>query len=171
MDEGPFSVTFTPEVAPSGDPHDLVSYGYYYWPNPDTPDGLPWIGRDGHGNPDNEVDWKEFYGLARAAEPLSLAYYFTEDERYAEKLSSLMRIFFLDEETRMNPRIEYSDVIPGVSNGSFGVPGLGNSLGVRKLMDAAGILEASPHWTAADREGLQQWTHEFTLWAESSPKA
>lgn len=170
LSAGPFSVTFTPEIAPSGDPHDLVSYGYYSWPNPNTPDGLPWIYRDGFGNSNNEVDWKQIYGLAQAAEPLSLAYYFTEDERYATKLAGLMRTFFLDEATRMNPRIEYSDMIPGVSFGSYGVPGFGNALGYHKLFDAAGILESSPSWTAADRAGLQKWARDFVRWSEFHPK-
>ena len=33
---------------PSGDVHDYVSVAPYFWPNPDTPDGLPWVGRDGY---------------------------------------------------------------------------------------------------------------------------
>jgi hypothetical protein len=167
---GPFSVTLTPEVAPSGDPHDLVSYGYYYWANPNTPSGLPWIYRDGHGNSANEVDWKQVFGLAQAANSLSLAYFFTEDERYATHLAGLLRTFFLDEATRMNPRIEYSDVIPGISPGSYGVPGLGNAISSYKLIDAAGILESSPAWTAEDRTKLQAWAKEFVRWAEVHPK-
>ena len=33
-------------VAPSGDKHDYISVGTYWWPNPDTSDGLPYIRRD-----------------------------------------------------------------------------------------------------------------------------
>ena len=83
---GPFSVTFHPQVAPSGDPHDIVSYGYYWHPNPDTPDGFPWIFRDGHGNVENEAEWRSFSQLRSAAWQLSLAYFLTEDERYAQEV-------------------------------------------------------------------------------------
>ncbi len=34
-------VTMRTLRAPSGDPHDYMSMGPYWWPNPDTPDGLP----------------------------------------------------------------------------------------------------------------------------------
>ena len=165
---GPYSVTFSPEVAPSGDPHDIVSYGFYWYPNPDTPDGLPWISRDGYGNVKNEMEWTDFGLLRLATWRLSLAYFFTKDERYAEKSAELLRTWFLDAETRMNPRDEYSGMIPGVSPGSFNVPGFANTFD--RLIDAAGILEASPHWTTADKQGLQQWMWDLTEWAENSPQ-
>ncbi len=37
---------------PSGDKHDYISMGRYWWPNPDTPDGLPYVRRDGESNPE-----------------------------------------------------------------------------------------------------------------------
>ena len=166
LSAGPFSVVFSPEVAPSGDPHDLVSYGIYAWPNPDTPDGLPWIARDGFPNLDNRVDWIQFDQLNLATEALSLGYYFTGDERYAKKSAELLRTWFLDPQTHLNPRNEFSDVIPGRSPGSFSTPGFASIM--RKMLDSAGILEASPHWSAEDKRGLQDWIQEFTVWAETS---
>jgi Alginate lyase len=38
-------------LPPSGDIHDYLSMAPYWWPNPDTPDGLPWVQRDGDVNP------------------------------------------------------------------------------------------------------------------------
>jgi hypothetical protein len=38
-------------MGPSEDPHDYVSLSPYYWPNPKTPDGMPWIHRDDEINP------------------------------------------------------------------------------------------------------------------------
>ena len=37
----------------AGGVHDYYSNGDYWWPNPDTPDGLPYVHRDGQTNPDN----------------------------------------------------------------------------------------------------------------------
>ncbi len=31
--------------SPSHDPHDYVSIGTYWWPNPESPDGLPYVSR------------------------------------------------------------------------------------------------------------------------------
>ncbi len=165
MSAGPYSVVFSKLVAPSGDPHDYVSYGAYWWPNPDTPDGLPWISRDGHINKDNLVDGRNLCNLKRASEPLALAYYFTGEQRYAEKAASLIRTWFLDEETSMNPRNDWAVIIPGV-NSYYDVAGFGNCMPL--IFDAAGILESSPAWTTEDRVGLQAWTREFADWAASS---
>lgn len=38
---GPWTVVRDKRLAPSGDPHDYCSIAPYFWPNPDTPDGLP----------------------------------------------------------------------------------------------------------------------------------
>ncbi|NLD73980.1 MAG: alginate lyase, partial [Chloroflexi bacterium] len=43
LSAGPFSVTDKAVPAPSGDHHDYVSFGTYWWPDPDAPDGLPYI--------------------------------------------------------------------------------------------------------------------------------
>ena len=47
LSAGPFSVTFKSDMGPGRDKHDYVSMATYAWPNPDTPDGLPWRDRDG----------------------------------------------------------------------------------------------------------------------------
>jgi len=45
LQSGQFSVMDKPFTPPSGDKHDYMSVGPYWWPNPDTDDGLPYIGR------------------------------------------------------------------------------------------------------------------------------
>src|SRR5947207_3282136 len=52
LKHGPYSVKDKAEVAPSGDKHDYLSYARYWWPNPDTADGLPYVRRDGRTNDD-----------------------------------------------------------------------------------------------------------------------
>ncbi|HMP04852.1 MAG TPA: alginate lyase family protein, partial [Lacipirellulaceae bacterium] len=47
---GRYAVMDKQGTAPGGDKHDYVSYGVYWWPNPDTADGLPYIRRDGETN-------------------------------------------------------------------------------------------------------------------------
>lgn len=163
---GPYSVVFSPYVAPSGDIHDFVSYGAYWWPNPDTADGLPWLRRDGFVNPQNNADGQGSCDLSRTVSPLSLAYFFTGDEVYAEKTASLLRTWFLDEATYMNPKNEYAQIIPGTSPGTFDVPGFGNCM--PQTFDAAGILESSAAWTADDKQRLQQWASDLMHWAETS---
>ena len=54
LSAGPFSVTDKAVVPPSGDKHDDMSQAPYWWPNPATPNGLPYVQRDGERNP--EID-------------------------------------------------------------------------------------------------------------------
>ena len=59
MNEGPFSVMYKNRTPPSGDKHDYMSQGSYWWPDPTKPDGLPYIRKDGERNPEtlsDEVD-------------------------------------------------------------------------------------------------------------------
>src|SRR5688500_222139 len=53
LKEGPYSVTLNDHVPPSGDKRDYLSQAPYWWPDPDKPDGLPYIRRDGRTNPDS----------------------------------------------------------------------------------------------------------------------
>ncbi len=46
-----FSVMDKTLVAASGNKHDYYSFPPYWWPNPDTKDGLPYIRKDGQTNP------------------------------------------------------------------------------------------------------------------------
>src|SRR5512142_174353 len=52
---GPFSVIQKSRVPPSGDKHDYLSFGPYWWPDPKKPNGLPYIRRDGEVNPESRT--------------------------------------------------------------------------------------------------------------------
>src|SRR5690349_9166948 len=98
MSVGPFSVVDKKVAPPSGDKHDYMSQAPYFWPNPDTQNGLPYIRRDGERNPEiNKItDHKSLDDLENSVETLALAYYFKGDEVYAAKAVQLLRAFFLD---------------------------------------------------------------------------
>src|ERR1044072_5271844 len=49
---GPFSITSKATTPPSGDKHDYMSQAPYFWPDPQRPNGLPYIRRDGDRNPE-----------------------------------------------------------------------------------------------------------------------
>ena len=113
----PLSVMDKEKVAASGNKHDYLSQARYFWPDPTKPDGLPYINRDGQSNPELEkLDRNRLGETANRIVTLSLAWYFSGDERYAEKATQLIRVWFLDKKTRMNPHMEYAQIIPGRYN-------------------------------------------------------
>ncbi len=153
---------------PGDDPRDFVSYGAYWWPDPDRPDGLPWVHRDGSPNPDAEGDMASMKDMTNAVRDLALAWRITGQERFAERAALLLRTWFVTPETRMTPRCRYGKIIPGRSDGGLVVAGMADRF--RVLVDAVGCLEGATAWTASDREGWREWCRQFRLWLETSPE-
>lgn len=136
LQQKPGSVVTKTVTPPSGDKHDYTSQAPYFWANPDKPDGLPYINRDGERNPEiNRItDHLTLDQMEAAVRTLSLAYYFKDNEEYAAKATQLLRAWFLDSATRMNPNLEYAQFIPGVNTGR-GI-GLIETRGLANTVDA-----------------------------------
>jgi hypothetical protein len=165
---GPFSVVNKSAVPPSGDKHDYMSLAPYWWPNPGTKNGLPYIRRDGERNPDTYQlrNRSDLGSMADTLETLGLAYYFTGDEKYATRARLLIRTWFIEPETRMNPNFEFAQAIRGVNTGR----GLGliESRLFTKVVDAVRLLAGTPSWTTEDEREIEKWFSTFLNWMLSS---
>lgn len=162
-----WSVTSKPFAGPSGDKHDYVSLASYFWPDPAVPNGLPYISRDGQLNPETlEYDRTRLDGMAEAVQTLSLAYYLTGDESYAKRAADQLRVFFLDEATRMNPHLRNAQMVKGKSDGNpFG---LIETEQLTRVVDAVALLRDSPSWPAEDDKRLKQWFDQYLTWLQTS---
>ncbi len=167
LEAGVYSVTFKDMVPPSGSKNDYMSMGPYWWPDPDKPDGLPYIRRDGEVNPERDnLDSPQKNKMINGVRTLSLAWFFSEKEEYAEKAAELLRVWFLDEETLMNPHLNYSQAIPGRTEGRFIGVIDGRSFAV--LVDAIALLETSDVLTGEEKDGLREWFGEYFTWLTTS---
>jgi hypothetical protein len=166
--EGLFSVTTKEVTPPSGDKHDYMSQAPYFWPDPSKKDGLPYIRKDGERNPEiNRItDHISMDRMTDAVETLALGYYLRGDEAYAAKAVQVLRAFFVDPATRMNPNLEYGQGIPGITTGR-GI-GLIETAQLTRVVDAIGLLEGSKAMTAADERGLNDWFGKFLDWMQTS---
>ncbi len=166
--ESTYSVTSKGVVPPSGDKHDYMSQAPYFWPDPTKKDGLPYIRKDGERNPEiNKItDHKTLDDMVASVENLSLAYYFRGDEACAAKAVALLRAWFIDSSTRMNPNMEYAQYVPGVNTGR-GI-GLLETRGLTRAVDAIGLLDGSKSLTPADKKGIEDWFTKFVNWMQES---
>jgi hypothetical protein len=166
---GPFTVMAKTQTPESGDKHDYLSLARYFWPDPKKPDGLPYIQKDGETNPEIETitDNKNFDALTKNSETLALAFYYSGEEKYAEKATTLLRGWFLDAATKMNPNLNFGQVVKGKPGGRSS--GLIEMRGLTRIIDAVGLLQGSKAWTDADSKGMHEWFAKYYEWLQTSP--
>ncbi|MFO7825357.1 MAG: alginate lyase family protein [Cyclobacterium sp.] len=166
--EGPFSVTHKTQLPPSGDIHDYTSMGPYWWPDPEKEDGLPYIRRDGEINPEyyEYKDKEELGKLMGALRTLSEAYYFSAEEAYAAHAIRLLKAWFLDPDSKMNPNLNYAQRIPGRTEGR-GI-GIIDTRSFSELPDMLFMLSDSKHWNTAIENGLEDWISQYLDWLINS---
>jgi len=165
---GPWSVMDKQLMPESGDRHDYMSFGRYWWPDSTKPNGLPYIKRDGQSNPANRLDSdaQRFADLNDAAFTLALAWWFTGDERYATRAALDLRRWFVDPATRMNPNLRYAQAVPGINAGrGIGILDLRD---MSRIADAVGLLQNSPSWSAADDAAMRTWSRDLLGWLQTS---
>lgn len=157
-------------VAASGDKHDYYSFPPYWWPDPSKKDGLPYIRKDGQNNPDasnGATDKKRMVRMSNNVYNLALAWYFTQDKRYAEKAAEQIRTWFLNPATRMNPTMAYAQATPGMNTGRG--TGIIDTRVLVNVVDAIEILHSSEAIKDNEYKQLQQWFGELYYWMTASP--
>lgn len=157
------------DVPPSGNKQDFFTIGKYSWPNPDTPDGMPWIRRDCDINPESfgpHYDLGRYNNTVDRVKLLSLAWFYSGEERYAAKAAQLLRVWFIDKDTRMNPHFQYASAQPGVVDG---MP-IGIIFGVTliEMVDNVKLLTLSKSWTGQDDNALKAWFAGYVNWLRTS---
>jgi hypothetical protein len=163
----PVTITKFRAKLSEGGPNDFYSNGDYWWPNPNTTNGLPYVQRDGQTNPENFVAHRQVIRqLSDAIAALGAAYKITGNDRYAKKSAELLKVFFLDEKTRMNPSLQYAQAVPGVSPGR-GI-GIIDTLHIVEIPKAVEVMEKSPAFPPEVLSGLKKWFADYVVWMRTS---
>lgn len=171
LTRGPYSVVNKDIVPPSGDKHDYLSFSRYWWPNPDTPDGLPYVRRDGEVNRKllsrgDRVRIAHFYD---DFETLALAAYLVDNDKYGPHAAKLVRTWFIDPKTRMNPNVNFGQGVPGRAHGR-GV-GVIDTRHFIRVLDSIALLRQTSALSDADETELKSWFASYLDWLMTSDLA
>jgi hypothetical protein len=165
----PASVMDKRSIPVSDDRHDYVSLARYWWPNP-ADAKAPYVRRDGDTNPDiesNRFDRSALSRMTREADTLALAYYYSGERKYADGAARVIRTWFLDPATAMNPNMNFAQAVPGVSNGR--PEGVLDGASFITVIDAAGLIAPSGALTPAESTALENWFARYVDWMLKSP--
>ncbi len=172
LSQGPWSVTIArPENTPAG-PNDFFSEGPYWWPDPANPNA-PYVRRDGEVNPQrftrNDADLGKLCNavlcLATAAHLLSGE---PEAERYGQHAWNLVRVWFADAKTRMNPNLEFGQAVRGRVWGR-GI-GLIDTVPMIYLVQGVMLLGVLPGKDTSTEREFRAWLRDFLRWMLTSEK-
>lgn len=165
----PPSVLKKKHTPPSGNMHDYYSLGIYWWPDSTKSDGLPYVRDDGVRNPEYaEFDGPKMKKMANAVFTLSLSYFYSEEEKYADKATEIISHWFLDPKTKMNPHLEYGQAIPGIVEGrGIGIIETGSLL---KVINAIELLKGSIAVAKMPMHEVRKWFADYNDWLLTSQK-
>ncbi len=164
--EPPITVTASTTSRSAGGKHDYFSEGDYWWPDPKNPEG-PYIQRDGMTNPDNFLAHRRaLMRLSVQVPALAAAWLLTKRESYATHAAKDLRAWFIEESTRMNPNLQYSQAIKGRTTGRG--TGIIDTIHLVEVVRATTALEGSRALTECDRRGLKTWFSDYLEWMTTS---
>jgi hypothetical protein len=176
MSGGILTVTEKTTLPPSGDPHDYWHPAPYWWPDPTKPDGLPYIKKDGQRVPgtrlydpeSNRYDRTRLQMMFDRTSALALAWYLTGDARYADKAAKLVRGWFIDPNTRMNPHLKYAQVRFGHNGNEGHGRGIIEFKDIYFLLDAIRLVERAGALKGEERAAFRGWLEHYVDWIRTS---
>lgn len=150
------------------DPHDYVSYSPYWWPNPHTKDGLPYLRKDGVRNKEQvkKGDAAGFQKMVQAVVLLALEFKQTKDINYAKKAVKFLQVWFLEPDTLMNPNVNHGQMIIGKNQGSES--GILELRYMISLVTAVPLLQNAGVLNTKFDQKLKIWFTKYYDWLISS---
>lgn len=163
------------KLPPSKDIHDFCDLSPYFWPNPITK--IPYIYLDGHKNPEVDSDMYDRISFGKLYDDIisltNIIFYnkYTElHEKAFNKCIIMLKKWFIDNDTKMNPNMNHAQMIPGWLDGS--------SLGLIRLNNFVEIFHRCSILKKYNRlefekieKELFDWLYNFLIWIKHNKLA
>ena len=168
LKEKAITVTAAHSPRSAGGLHDFYSEGDYWWPDPKNPGG-PYVRRDGETNPQNFTAHREaMVRLSLQVPALAAAWKITRDpamrKKCADKVGEHLWAWFGDENSKMNPNLEYAQAISGVNKGR-GV-GIIDTIHLVEVARSAQLMAGALDKSTAT--ATQKWFADYLQWMTTS---
>jgi len=162
------SVMSKAEPGPSNDKHDYVSYAPYWWPDPAQPNGIPYIRKDGHTNRElvAQGDANNYSTTAHTIRRLTDAAIATAESEFADNAVRRIVVWFLDPKTRMNPHVNYGQIVKGRNDGR--AEGLITMRAMIEILDSIRDLEKLKAWPQTEDKAMREWMTAYHKWLTTS---
>jgi len=139
--------------------------------------GLPWVSHDGFNNRKAQTDHANMVAMTEHLNKLVLGWWFCPSRgikynctSFAEVAVSLVRAWFLNETTRMNPNTRYAASVPGQHEGKAGGLIAFTHRWGALLNDCIALLQLSGPslWTNNDEKQWKSWRGKWFKWLSDS---
>src|SRR5262249_11655294 len=98
---------------------------------------------------------------------LAAAWRLTRDRRYADQAARHLRAWFVDERTRMNPNLQFSQAIHGIATGRG--TGIIDTIHLVEVARAIEVMETSGGLNAPDSGEVKKWFADYLKWMTTHP--
>lgn len=171
---GPYSVMEKTSLPPSSDKHDYLNPAPYWWRDPTRPDSTAQM-HDGKRLPENELyspesgkyDRTRLQLMFDQTTILALAWYFSDDDRFADHAALMIRTWFLNPSSRMNPHLRFAQIRLGEQNEQSGF-GIVETKDFYYFLDAVRLISRSGKLSQSEQNQFRQWCRKFLDWLLNS---
>lgn len=168
LKEGPWSVTFErpKSLELELDVHDYYSQATYWWPDPTNSTGA-YVRKDGQTNPDRfPANKSALTSMCESVFALGAAAFFLDDTRYAQRAARDINVWFVNPKTRMNPNLQFAQVIRGTDNARG--EGVLDGRDFIRAIQGMEFLARTGAWDPKDQAAVHKWFEEYLVWLTHS---
>lgn len=147
--------------------HDFASMTPYLWSDPSSKSG--YIVKDGVDNPERlnskEFDAVRLNKMVSDLNTLSIAYAITGNKAYAKQAVNFLKVWFIDNQTKMNPNMKYAEIFVN-SRGKtyFSGSSMISAIPFISVVNDIYLIENSKYLSSNDNKALKEWFGTFANW-------
>lgn len=172
LSRGPYSVVDKRTLPPSKNPHDYWHAAPYYWPHPLGIPGLPYVPRDGQRVPgtrlyepqSDDYDRSRLQRLFDDTYMLALGWQKFGESAFGRHAAELVRCWFLNPDTAMNPHLQYAQVRRGHNRNRGSSTGIIEFKDLYYFLDAVRVLRVGGFLNSNDLDQFEDWLGRYLHW-------